>query len=116
MIKVTVDRAKWYRGEGPDLSRLLRGDGKMCCIGFLGKAMGIPDDAMIGVETLYGTTIPEACAFSDQYRDALIDAYDVNDKKGMKAAEREQKLKRLGKKMGVAFTFVTPRKKKRSTK
>lgn len=51
LVKVVVDRARWYRGRGEDFSRLLLtkdGDhpdasdnGKMCCLGFACIAMGI---------------------------------------------------------------------------
>lgn len=49
MKKVTVDRSKWLRGEGPMDSFLLRAtDGKMCCLGFvLQQAYGKTDDELL---------------------------------------------------------------------
>lgn len=42
-MKLIIDRQKWLRGEGAIASRLLRpSDGKMCCLGQLGIACGIP--------------------------------------------------------------------------
>ena len=43
-MKFEIDRKRWLRGEGPSLSALLRkSDGKMCCLGFKAKALGIAD-------------------------------------------------------------------------
>lgn len=40
-MKLTIDRATWLRGEGENVSRLLRGsDGKKCCLGFYCLAKG----------------------------------------------------------------------------
>jgi hypothetical protein len=44
-MKLVIDRAKWQRGE-PGNGCLLR-DGRMCCLGFLGCALGIPADDLL---------------------------------------------------------------------
>lgn len=42
-MKLVITRSKWFRGEGGHRSKLIRGsDGKMCCLGFLGLACGVP--------------------------------------------------------------------------
>lgn len=43
-LKFTVYRESWLRGNGTASGLLL--DGQRCCLGFLGKACGIPDDEM----------------------------------------------------------------------
>ena len=44
-MKLIIDRQMWLRGEGATVSRLLRSsDGKMCCLGQLGIACGIPSE------------------------------------------------------------------------
>lgn len=55
--KLVIDRSRWYRGQGAEGSRLIREeDGKMCCLGFLGLACGIP------AEHLQGYLTPSAVA------------------------------------------------------
>jgi hypothetical protein len=44
-MKLTIQRSKWLHGEGSDQSFLLReSDGKMCCMGFYLRAVGLTDD------------------------------------------------------------------------
>jgi hypothetical protein len=53
-MKLTIDRAKWLRGEGFKESMLLRSyDDKMCCLGFYARACGVPKAAMIDIDTPY---------------------------------------------------------------
>lgn len=41
-MELIIKRSKWLRGEGGENSFLLReSDGKMCCLGFYGKVIGI---------------------------------------------------------------------------
>ncbi len=43
----TINRATWLRGEGGPTSSLMRPrDGKMCCLGFLGLACGVPAEEL----------------------------------------------------------------------
>lgn len=51
MMKLTIDRSKWWRGNGSGESRLLRPDGTMCCLGFLGRACGYTDEQLLDVTT-----------------------------------------------------------------
>lgn len=51
-MKLIVDRTKWLRGEGSDVSRLLRpSDGKMCCLGFVCLAFGMNAQSITNVAT-----------------------------------------------------------------
>lgn len=43
ITKLVIDRAKW------GTSALLSKDGTMCCLGFLSKACGVPDEDMLDV-------------------------------------------------------------------
>ncbi len=53
----TVDRATWLHGEGGKQSYLLRAnDGKMCCLGFLGAACGIPSKGLLARRSPSGCT------------------------------------------------------------
>src|SRR5882724_8027325 len=39
-LKLTVKRYQWFRGQPSRQSKLLRHDGKMCCLGFAALASG----------------------------------------------------------------------------
>lgn len=50
MRVLTIDRTRWYRGQGDRESRLLRSkDGKMCCLGFDALACGLEEKNIIDV-------------------------------------------------------------------
>lgn len=42
-MKLTIDRARWQRGD-PDKGELLTDNGKMCCLGFLACACGFKEE------------------------------------------------------------------------
>lgn len=44
---LVIDRSKWLRGKRN--GRLLRDDGMMCCLGFLGVSCGIAPEQMLGL-------------------------------------------------------------------
>jgi hypothetical protein len=61
-MKLTIQRSKWYRGNEGTHSRLLISEAapptqrlKMCCLGFLAKALGASDDDIVN------QTEPENC-------------------------------------------------------
>jgi hypothetical protein len=110
-IKVIVDRQTWYRGKGPATSSLLRRDGQRCCIGFLGKTLGLKDPEMryratMRDVTIHGCKTETASEFEYAHADTLVEAYDVNDSKDFTEKQREGQLKKLGKAMGVRFEFI----------
>ena len=105
MIKVVVDRKKWYRGKCED-SLLLLTNGKMCCIGFLARVLKYKPKDIRDIATLEGTnqtTIQEQ--FIDDNEENLIKAYGINDDTTISDSVREKELKQIGKKMGVRFIF-----------
>lgn len=49
MRKLVIDREKWLRGQGAELSKLLRReDEKMCCVGFYLESCGVPRETLLG--------------------------------------------------------------------
>ena len=50
-MKVTVDRTKWLRGHGSEVSRLCTIDGKMCCLGFWALAKGFTKEQITNRST-----------------------------------------------------------------
>jgi len=118
-MKLTIDRKRWLRGEGADNSFLRRiEDGKMCCIGFLGKACGIPDAHLEGRGQLdqllrdwprhkkrlshYVQDIGDGV-----FRDSslLVDAYDINDDPDLTERTRESKVVEILKRVDVEVVF-----------
>lgn len=51
-MKLTIERSRWLRGEGDQVSRLLRpSDGKMCCLGFMACQLGYTEAEISNGET-----------------------------------------------------------------
>ena len=50
-MKFTINRTRWYRGNGGCGSALLLRGGKMCCLGFYLKSCGIQKKKLLGKET-----------------------------------------------------------------
>jgi hypothetical protein len=96
-MKLVIDRTLWIRGEPASHSYLLRpNDGKSCCLGFLGCAIGINRD------TLWGERMPIPgkdweptnwlFAADSQDRLAVHRLTEINDEHSLD--DREEKLKR----------------------
>jgi len=47
-----IDRRKWFRGKGGEDSQLLKTNGKMCCVGIYGKALGVPRKYLFDIATV----------------------------------------------------------------
>lgn len=105
MIKVVVDRKKWYRGKGSDSSGLLLNNGKMCCIGFLARRLGCKPREIRDRPTLMMVDRLAVTLLLDKYRDIIDDAYQTNDDQEIDDKARERELKVYGKEMGVNFVF-----------
>ena len=122
MLPVTVTRSTWYRGKDAMMSRLLRFDGQMCCLGFACLQAGILPAEMLNVsypsaiqpssvpfpESLHGLvrtvgTGPEQHTHSSNICRAIS---EINDRVAIGTIEREFLLKRLGEEADIAFTFV----------
>lgn len=112
MLKVIVDRQRWYRGHGAAVSRLLivypshkEDIGKMCCLGFACLAAGLKPEQIAGkgVPTDISGPLPKAF-------EAVTDGYcglvGTNDRHGMDEELRERDIKRLGLQVGLDFEFI----------
>lgn len=108
ILKVIVDRKKWYRGKGPLGSYLLTPNRTMCCIGFLAREQGCQPRDIRKVQLLCKAKRQSAVVadFNHEHMDTLDLAYEVNDDPNITDRERESKLIALGKKMNVRFTFT----------
>lgn len=107
MIKVVVDRKKWHRGKTNIGSKLLRKDRTMCCIGFLAREMGCKPRDIRGKPVLASVQFMPVKYhdFAADYNDLLDTAYETNDDIQLNDKIREARLKKLGLRMGVKFTF-----------
>ena len=93
----------------------MRNDGKMCCLGFLGKACGATDKQIYMINTpeeadkvkwpefLIETLSSDLTGNSDICNHLMI----INDSqdKNLSDREREKKLKEIFKKNGIQVTF-----------
>jgi len=106
MINVVVNRNTWYRGEGMGESRLLRKDGKKCCVGFLAIELGACRKDLLDIDALFGVRVKDIDRFNDTHDEVLIEAYIANDATNITEAEREAKLIIIGQHMNVNFSFI----------
>lgn len=115
MLKVTVDRDRWIRGEIN--SRLLReGDRKMCCLGFACIAAGVPEAQILGVLTPASVKLPQSLMGLKSGTGVLqnhTNSYECssmmiwNDRVYKSAGTwQEDKLISLGRQVGIEFKFV----------
>jgi len=114
-MKLVIDRSKWLRGEGDMQSRLIRpSDGKMCCLGFYGLALGVSRDAMLDRSTPAqamrkgGDQFPpwtEAVQGLDEVN-VCARLMSENDTVELSAAERERRITELFALRGVEVVFV----------
>jgi hypothetical protein len=130
-MEFTIERSKWYRGQGSALSRLRLRNGMMCCVGFRCRAAGIPElsytdkSTIRNLFTLYPglsreqekSLSPEYFkdnSFFDESRSSggkyvvtiIGEIYSLNDSTGMSDEEREAKLKAEFAKLGDTAVFV----------
>lgn len=130
LTPVTIPRSKWLRGEGSMDSFLLRGrDGKMCCVGFMCLARGVPVDVLVGEKTvrelgdwmcgdegsdvlfhpLYSINdVEEGRSLAAAAIDEILMAESLMDiaKAPMTPALRESEIIRRAKDLGFDVTFV----------
>jgi hypothetical protein len=108
-MKFIVDRKTWYRGKGIKDSRLLREDGKMCCIGFVGKQCGVPDTDLLGIGNvtvgLQGHGLFPAWVRNTLTSISIRNAYSTNDSEDLTDSEREAQLKEIFLREGDEIEF-----------
>lgn len=112
MATFTVKRSEWYRGKGAEESKLLREDGKRCCIGFVGQQCGLTDERLLYVSSVSKTLdYGEACHkwpkwMLKKWSMEIQEAYTVNDRESITDGEREAQLKEIFKRNGDEIVFV----------
>ena len=115
-----VKRSMWYRGHGTNGSKLLRDDGKKCCVGFLAEACGLESSQIIDKGTLIKVDavadLPNehpvhdfawklsTSVFTNDSR-SLMSIYEVNDWEGAKPKVRERYLRILFRALGIKIRF-----------
>lgn len=68
MIKVTIDRSRWFRGQTSAGSALQREvDGQRCCLGFCALAVGFAEKDIVNVAS--PENLPLRQGYSDQMRE-----------------------------------------------
>ena len=105
LTKLVIDRAKWGRGA------LVREDGKMCCLGFMGLACGLTKEEM----KLHGmphSMDPEALARvgwvgwgNDDSCDLLGELASINDNVNILRPRKERLLIEKFRTAGVELSF-----------
>jgi hypothetical protein len=113
MKTLIIKESKWLQGN-KESSYLLDGEGKMCCLGFLGKACGATDDQIrhlaspakaTEVNWIDGLVI-------NGYSKFLINSslcakmMSVNDSKDLSLEDRKTKLRPLFKQIGITLRFT----------
>ena len=125
MLKVIVDRTRWYRGKGSFGARLRispgqmgEDTGKMCCLGFACLKTGLTKEQIEGF-TFPSDAIKEACMEVPKGLLGLINVdsnnntsllasilANINDNTSLNDNDRELELIKFGKEAGIKFTFV----------
>lgn len=133
-LEFTVDRSKWYQGQGSNESKLLiikhpdkKQNGKMCCLGFASLACGIPKSRIKGKNDpfdvvsdydglkrrkaedklkFFFSTKGGITYYSNYYNFTTEDIIDENDSPDTKGLEKERNLKKLFEKIGVKVKFI----------
>jgi hypothetical protein len=119
ITEFVVDRIKWLRGEGSLESSLFRPtDGKMCCLGFYGKACGLTEEDMKHLGAPFQVrnivnNFPEEMMWLveklEQRYDSSPDCYcamSTNDAGILTDDEREEKIKTIFAKHGITVAFI----------
>lgn len=83
-MKLRINRAKWLHGEGDYVSYLLRpADGKMCCLGFYGQALGVPTETLAYKKSPVGSEIfckkAPWLGDTENFSEVCGDLMEVND-------------------------------------
>lgn len=116
VTEFTVERAKWSRGGKNGPTRLLNGEGNMCCLGFLGEACGVPRGALgraafpSTLRVHYGRLEYPGWLFgppTTSTRKMREDDFtEINDNPNISDAKRERLLAEEFAKHGITVRFV----------
>lgn len=104
-MKLVIDRSRWLRGESSRNSFLKRsGDGRMCCLGFLGKACGYIERELEDRET--PATITDKSKWPASLGRIDGELMNVNDTYYLDDATRENNLRQLFNQIGIDLEFI----------
>ena len=105
-MRFEVKRSNWLRGEGAEESYLIRHeDGKMCCLGFLGRACGVANAEMRGLKNPFIPGLAEMFAAKVDASVAYGPAMELNDNASITDQEREAELVKLFAQHGIEVVF-----------
>ena len=111
MLKVIVDRKRWWRGGGP--SRLRDSSSEMmCCVGFACLAAGMEEEKIVGKRVVHSkdfSDIPEelyGLVYDGKVSPSATELYRVNDNRDYSKRLRETLVKEIGQRVGLEFEFV----------
>lgn len=105
-MKLTIDRNIWLRGEGDQMSCLLReSDQKRCCVGIYLGALGIPDGALRDRKNAatIEAELPDSAQWLLELR--IGGLYTINDQR-MPERDREDQIAEGFRNHGVEVEFV----------
>jgi len=112
MTTYRIDRSKWVCGGIAELgpSALLNAKGRMCCLGQVCKAEGIPDTDLLGTAMPRGLANLRTESLPGWMLAGEINAHvknmaSSNDFPGYTQEEREKRLKELALKVDVELIF-----------
>lgn len=108
VTEFTVERDHWLRGT--DNGWLLNYKGDRCCVGFYAQACGLDDEAIMGCgplrEAAHDSTDPvQKAIFKLDDTKTMQTIYFTNDNSFLDDEERERKLTRLFKRLGIKVNF-----------
>ena len=111
MMKLTIDRSRWLRGETAEKSYLCRPrDKKMCCLGFLALQCGYTLEDITDSETPLlangNNKFPDSIVEGDEHTEVCCALMRINDDGKLKEYERESKLKTLFKQADILVEFI----------
>lgn len=108
VMKLEINRAEWLRGTAPRPSHLLQANGKRCCVGILGRALGIPDATMLDRQTArhapaeeWPVWLNEPGPWGRSQASLLYGSNDDSDD-----VDREPRIAAIFARCGVEVTFV----------
>ena len=120
MLNVVIQRKKHLRGQkSPSCMR--NENGSMCCLGFAAVAAGIPKECLLNKQTPYNVYIhgnDNVRSILEKYNFVLFDnnpkvhspimceLMDTNDSAILSSKAKEKEIIRLGKQIGINFSFV----------
>lgn len=120
-MKIIIDRSKWRTGSyeknrtgGKGPTRLLNGDGAMCCLGFLSNQLGVPKESLLDVSTPSGINKPHIekisvlLLTSNQNSNSIFTntAMKINDNYETTPEHKEIEVTKLFKEHGFEVEFI----------